>query len=307
MPIRDLIRPSEEVADALAEGRAIVALESTVISHGLPRPDNIETATAMEAEVRAGGAVPATIGLIDGVIRIGLSGEDIERFASTKGIAKVSRRDMAAVLAARGLGATTVAGTMIAAHLAGIRVFATGGIGGVHRGAESSMDISADLTELARTPVLVVCAGAKSILDLPRTMEVLETQGVPVIGWRTGRLPAFHAIDSGIDLHLRADDAQETARLAALHWALGLGGVLLANPVPDAAAIPWAEMEGWIADALRDAERDGIAGKDVTPYLLAAIAKASGGRTLAANKALLLNNARLAGEIAAAMERKGKI
>lgn len=307
MQIRDLIRPSEEVADALAEGRAIVALESTVISHGLPRPDNIETATAMEAEVRAGGAVPATIGLIDGVIRIGLGAEDIERFASTKGIAKVSRRDMAAILASRGLGATTVAGTMIAAHLAGIRVFATGGIGGVHRGAENSMDVSADLSELARTPVLVVCAGAKSILDLPRTMEVLETQGVPVIGWKTGRLPAFHAIDSGIDLHLRANDADEMARLAALHWALGLGGVLLANPVPEAAAIPRAEMEGWIADALRDAERDGIAGKDVTPYLLAAIAKASGGRTLAANKALLLNNARLAGEIAAAMQKKEKI
>lgn len=301
MPIPDLLKPTQEVADALAEGRPVVALESTVISHGLPKPDNVETALAMEAAIRASGAVPATIGLIDGAIRIGLSLAEIERFASTPGIAKVSRRDMAAVLAARGLGATTVAGTMIAAHLAGIRIFATGGIGGVHRGAESSMDVSADLMELARTPVMVVCAGAKSILDLPRSMEVLETQGVPVIGWRTNKLPAFHAIDSGIGLHLRADTAVEAANLAALHWRLGLGGLLLANPVPSEAAIDRVEMEVWIADALGQAEADGIAGKDVTPYLLAAIGRASGGRTLRANKALLLNNARLAGEIAAAL------
>lgn len=301
MPIPDLLKPSQEVADALAEGRPVVALESTVISHGLPKPDNVETALAMEAAVRTSGAVPATIGLIDGAIRIGLNAAEIERFASTPGIAKVSRRDMAAVLAARGLGATTVAGTMIAAQLAGIRIFATGGIGGVHRGAESSMDVSADLLELARTPVMVVCAGAKSILDLPRTMEVLETQGVPVIGWRTGSLPAFHAIDSGIGLHLRADMAKEAADLAALHWRLGLGGLLLANPVPAEAAIDRAEMEVWIAEALARAETDGIAGKDVTPYLLAAIGRASGGRTLRANKALLLNNAKLAGEIAAAL------
>jgi len=306
MPMPDLLKPTQEVADALADGRPVVALESTVISHGLPKPDNVETALAMEAAVRASGAVPATIGLIDGEIRIGLSMAEIERFASSPGIAKVSRRDMAAVLAARGWGATTVAGTMIAAQLAGIRIFATGGIGGVHRGAETSMDVSADLLELARTPVMVVCAGAKSILDLPRTMEVLETQGVPVIGWRTGRLPAFHAVDSGIRLHLRADTAKEAADLAALHWRLGLGGLLLANPVPAEAAIDRAEMEVWIAEALARAETDGIAGKDVTPYLLAAIGRASDGRTLRANKALLLNNAKLAGEIAAALDVKDR-
>lgn len=306
MPIPDLLKPTEEVAAALADGRPVVALESTVISHGLPKPDNVETALAMEAAIRASGAVPATIGLIDGAIRIGLSMAEIERFASTPGIAKVSRRDMAAVLAARGLGATTVAGTMIAAHLSGIRIFATGGIGGVHRGAETSMDVSADLLELARTPVMVVCAGAKSILDLPRTMEVLETQGVPVIGWRTDRLPAFHAIDSGIGLLLRTDTAREAADLAALHWRLGLAGLLLTNPVPAEAAIDRAEMEVWIAEALAQADADGIAGKDVTPYLLAAIGRASGGRTLRANKALLLNNARLAGEIAATLAGKDK-
>ena len=300
----DLIIPSPEVAGALTQGSAVVALESTVISHGLPHPVNLETARAMENAVRAAGAVPATIALIDGVIRVGLDEEAITRLATSTDVAKVSRRDMAAVLAQGGLGATTVSATMIAAHLAGIRVFATGGIGGVHRGGEVSLDISADLTELARTPVLVVAAGAKSILDLPRTLEVLETQGVPVIGWRTRTLPAFHATDSGLAVPTTMHDAAAVARMARLHWAMDLGGILLANPVPVEAAIPADQLDAWSDIALAEAEAAGIRGKDVTPHLLAAIARASGGATLAANRALLIANAALGGEIAVAMARE---
>ena len=299
----DLIVPSAEVAEALASGRAVVALESTVISHGLPHPVNLETARAMEAAVRAAGAVPATIALIDGAIRVGLDEAAITRLATTTNVAKVSRRDIAAILAQGGLGATTVSATMIAAHLAGIRVFATGGIGGVHRGGETSLDISADLTELARTPVLVIASGAKSILDLPRTLEVLETEGVPVIGWRTRTLPAFHATDSGLPVPTSMDDTAAVARMAQLHWAMGLGGILLANPVPAEAAIPADRLAGWIDAALADAEGAGIRGKDVTPHLLSAIARASDGATLEANRALLIGNAALAGAVAMAIAK----
>ncbi|MBO6862373.1 MAG: pseudouridine-5'-phosphate glycosidase [Alphaproteobacteria bacterium] len=300
--MRDLISLSGPVRNALRDGAPVVALESTVIAHGLPHPDNLEAAAAMEDAVRQAGAVPATIAVLDGRIRIGLSEEDRAKLADPDAaVAKLSRRDLAACLTLNGTGATTVSATMICAHAAGIRVFATGGIGGVHRGAEVSMDVSADLLELARTPVLTVSSGAKSILDLPRTMEVLETQGVPVLGYRTDRLPAFHCRDSGLPVDAALEGPQAAARVARAHWALGLGGLLVCNPVPEEAAIPADEVAAWVDAALAAAEQDGIAGKEVTPYLLRHIASVSGGRSLAANKALLIDNARVGGEIAVAL------
>ncbi|MEC9268913.1 MAG: pseudouridine-5'-phosphate glycosidase [Pseudomonadota bacterium] len=300
--MRDLISLSGPVRKALRDGAPVVALESTVIAHGLPHPDNLEAAAAMEDAVRQAGAMPATIAVLDGRIRIGLSEEDRAKLADPDAaVAKLSRRDLAACLTLNGTGATTVSATMICAHTAGIRVFATGGIGGVHRGAEVSMDVSADLLELARTPVLTVSSGAKSILDLPRTMEVLETQGVPVLGYRTDRLPAFHCRDSGLPVDAALEGPQAAARVARAHWALGLGGLLVCNPVPEEAAIPADEVAAWVDAALAAAEQDGIAGKEVTPYLLRHIASVSGGRSLAANKALLIDNARVGGEIAVAL------
>lgn len=300
--MRDLISLSGPVRKALRDGAPVVALESTVIAHGLPHPDNLEAAAAMEDAVRQAGAVPATIAVLDGRIRIGLSEEDRAKLADPDAaVAKLSRRDLAACLTLNGTGATTVSATMICAHAAGIRVFATGGIGGVHRGAENSMDVSADLLELARTPVLTVSSGAKSILDLPRTMEVLETQGVPVLGYRSDRLPAFHSRDSGLPVDAALEGPQAAARVAKAHWALGLGGLLVCNPVPEEAAIPADEVATWVDAALAAAEQDGIAGKEVTPYLLRHIASVSGGRSLAANKALLIDNARVGGEIAVAL------
>lgn len=300
--MRDYISLSGPVRTALRDAAPVVALESTVIAHGLPYPDNLEAATAMEDAVTRAGAVPATIAVLDGRIRIGLSDEDRTRLAGPDAeVAKLSRRDLAACLTLRGTGATTVSATMICAHAAGIQVFATGGIGGVHRGAESSMDISADLLELARTPVLTVSSGAKSILDLPRTMEFLETQGVPVLGYQTNRLSAFHSRDSGLPVDAELDDAATAARVARAHWTMGLGGVLVCNPVPEPAAIPMDEVRDWVDTALAAANQAGIAGKEVTPYLLRHIADASGGRSLAANKALLIDNARVGGEIAAAL------
>ena len=300
--MRDLISLSGPVRNALRDGAPVVALESTVIAHGLPHPDNLEAAAAMEDAVRQAGAVPATIAVLDGRIRIGLSEEDRAKLADPDAaVAKLSRRDLAACLTLNGTGATTVSATMICAHAAGIRVFATGGIGGVHRGAENSMDVSADLLELARTPVLTVSSGAKSILDLPRTMEVLETQGVPVLGYRTDRLPAFHSRDSGLPVDAALEGPQAAARVARAHWALGLGGLMVCNPVPEEAAIPADEVAAWVDAALAAAEQDGIAGKEVTPYLLRHIASVSGGRSLAANKALLIDNARVGGEIAVAL------
>jgi len=291
----------EDVAAALQAGQPVVALESTVIAHGLPRPQNLETARAMEAAVREEGAIPATIAILDGRLVAGLSSDQLAAFAATDGIAKVSRADLAAVLAARVTGATTVAATMLIAARAGIRVFATGGIGGVHRGAELSFDISADLPEIARTPVAVVCTGAKSILDLPRTLEVLETLGVPIAGYRTKKFPAFYVEDSGLPLQSRVDTPSEAARLMQLHWQLGLtSGIVFCNPPPSARALRKQEVDAWIAQALQAAAVAGIRGKAVTPYLLDYLAKASGGKTLETNIALLVNNARVAAQIAKA-------
>lgn len=298
-PLLDL---QPEVADALAAGRPVVALESTIISHGMPWPQNAETAQAVEAEVRAHGAVPATIAVLDGRLKAGLSASEIERLArSGPQMAKLSRRDLGLAVARGGSGATTVAATMIAAALAGIRVFATGGIGGVHRGAETSFDISADLQELARTPVAVVCAGAKSILDLRLTLEYLETHGVPVLGYRTSELPAFFCRESGLGVDARLDTPDEIARAMQAQWALGLqGGLVIANAIPEAHALPRERVDQAITAALADAEAQGIAGKAVTPFLLARVNALTGGNSLASNIQLVLANARLAAAIAAA-------
>ncbi|PWC50697.1 pseudouridine-5-phosphate glycosidase [Azospirillum sp. TSA6c] len=298
-----ILLPTPEIADALAMGRPVVALESTVISHGMPYPRNLETARALEAEVRAAGAVPATIAVMDGRIRIGLDDDALERLATAGHAArKLSRRDLPVALATRVMGATTVAATMIGARLAGIPVFATGGIGGVHRGAETSFDISADLDELARTSVCVVCAGAKSILDLPKTLELLETRGVPVLGFGTDEFPAFYSRRSGLPVDHRCDNVQEVAEILRTKWQLGLeGGVLLANPIPPADELDADAMEAAVAQALADADAKGIKGKDITPHLLAALEAITGGRSLTANIALIRNNAQVAAGVAAAL------
>ena len=293
------VRP--EIAEALAAGRAVVALESTVISHGLPRPHNLETARKMEATVREEGAVPATIGLLEGRLVVGLSRGEVELLATADRVAKVSRRDLAAVLNSKQPGATTVAATVIIAAQAGIRIFATGGIGGVHRGAQNSFDISADLPELARTPVAVLCSGAKVILDLPRTLELLETLGVPLVGYGSNEFPAFYAQESGLALDARVDTPVEAARLIAMHRALGLNsGMVICNPPPASNALPRKQVESLVEVALKSAEAAGIQGKAVTPFLLDHLAKASGGKTLQTNIALLVNNARVAAQIAVA-------
>ncbi|HEX5683135.1 MAG TPA: pseudouridine-5'-phosphate glycosidase [Ideonella sp.] len=298
-PLLDL---HPDVAAALADQRPVVALESTIISHGMPWPQNAETALAVEAEVLAHGAVPATIAVIDGRLKAGLSRDDIERLGRTGNeVAKVSRRDMALLVARGGTGATTVAATMIVAALAGIRVFATGGIGGVHRGAETSFDISADLQELSRTPVAVVCAGAKSILDLRLTLEYLETHGVPVLGYRTHRLPAFFTVDSGLNLDARVDEPADIARVMKAQWALGFhGGLVVANPIPAEHALPAKAVDRAIEQALADAQLQGLGGKAVTPFLLARVNALTGGVSLAGNIQLVLNNARLAAAVAVA-------
>ena len=296
----------EDVAAAIAAGQPVVALESTVIAHGLPRPLNLQTARAMEAAVREAGATPATVGVLNGQLVVGLSQEQIAFLSEAENVAKVSRADLAAVLASGRPGATTVAGTMIAAELAGIHIFATGGIGGVHRGGENSMDISADLTELAHTPVAVVCAGAKAILDLPRTLEVLETFGVPVVGYATNDFPAFYSRESGLPLVHRVETPEEAAKVMRAQWGSGSrgagegtkAGILFANPAPSESSLPRAEIEAFIAAALRAAEAAGVRGKSVTPYLLQEVARLSGGKTLQANIALLVSNATLAGQIA---------
>ncbi|HEX6013904.1 MAG TPA: pseudouridine-5'-phosphate glycosidase [Geminicoccaceae bacterium] len=293
-----LVHP--EVAQALSSGQPVVALESTLICHGLPRPRNLELARAVEDAVRAEGAVPATIALVDGRVRVGLDGATLARLAAADGVAKCSPRDLPVVLARRALGATTVAGTIRIAAAAGVRVMATGGIGGVHRGGERSLDVSADLFELARTGVAVVCSGAKVILDLPRTLEVLETLGVPVVGFRSGSLPAFYARESGLPLP-RIDDFAGLVELLRAQATLGWpSGLVIANPPPQVLAVAGAELEAWIADALADARRRGIAGRDETPFLLAELARHSDGRTVAVNEALVLDNARLAARLAAA-------
>ncbi|APO88301.1 pseudouridine-5-phosphate glycosidase [Donghicola sp. JL3646] len=293
---------SPEVSEAMKNGTPIVALESTIISHGMPYPQNVETARLVEAEVRANGAAPATIAVIDGVLCIGLDDTQLEMFGQADGVAKLSRADIAACLASGGTGATTVAATMIAAHHAGISVFATGGIGGVHRGADQTFDISADLPELAQTPVTVVAAGAKAILDLPKTFEVLETYGVPVIAFGQDELPAFWSRSSGIPAPLRMDSAEEIARAHQMRGLLDLpGGQLVANPIPVEAEIAASELAPVIEAALKDAEAQGITAKEVTPFLLDRMYQMTEGRSLTANIALVLNNARLAAKIAAAL------
>ena len=291
-----------EVAKARAAGAPIVALESTIITHGMPFPQNVEAARAVEAEIRAHGAVPATIAIMDGRIHIGLTDAELDRLGQAAHVAKLSRADLAACVAMGGMGATTVAATMICAHLAGIKVFATGGIGGVHRGAETSFDISADLMELAATPVTVVAAGAKAILDLPKTLEVLETQGVPVIAFGQDDFPAFWSRSSGLKAPLRMDDPAQIAAAHKMRATLGLpGGQLVANPIPAEAEIPREAITPAIEAALAEAEAQGIAAKEVTPFLLDRIFQITEGRSLASNIALVLANARLAAAIARAM------
>jgi pseudouridine-5'-phosphate glycosidase len=293
---------SKEVAAAKHRGAPIVALESTIITHGMPYPGNIEMARSVEAIIREEGAVPATIAVMHGTLHIGLEPEELEALAKTSDAMKVSRADLAYAIAERRTGATTVAATMIAAARAGVRVFATGGIGGVHRGAEESFDISADLEELARTPVIVVCAGAKAILDIPKTLEVLETRGVPVVTFGSTEFPAFWSRSSGLKSPLSLNSPAAIANFQTTREQLGIdGGMLIANPVPEADEIPREEMEIYIERALDSAERDEISGKAVTPYLLGTIFDITEGRSLKTNIALVENNARLAAEIAVAL------
>ena len=299
---------SDEVAAALAAGAPVVALESTIVTHGMPWPQNVETAHAVEDDIRAAGAVPATIAVIEGRPKAGLTRDELTLLARGGGnVAKVSRRDLPIVVARGATGATTVAATMIVAALAGIRVFATGGIGGVHRGAQASFDISADLQELARTPVAVVCAGAKSVLDLRLTLEYLETHGVPVIGYRTDRLPAFYVRDSGLGVDARIDEPGDIARVMQSLWSLlGLGsGLVVANPIPEAHALPRERIEDATAQALREAQAQGVEGKALTPFLLARVNALTGGDSLRSNVALVRDNARLAARIAVAFAALG--
>lgn len=293
------MRYSAEVMAARAAGTPIVALESTIITHGMPYPQNIEVARQVEADVRSAGAIPATIAVLEGALHIGLDPDQLSTLAQAKGVAKLSRADMAVCIATGGTGATTVAATMIAAQLAGIAVFATGGIGGVHKGADQTFDISADLMELAQTPVTVVAAGAKAILDVAKTLEVLETQGVPVIAFGQDSFPAFWSSRSALPAPLRLDTAGDIARSHLMRAAMGLpGGQLIANPIPLADEIPAQTLAPIIAQAQRDADDHGITGKSVTPYLLQRIFELTEGRSLTANIALVRNNARLAAAIA---------
>ncbi|MCV3270902.1 pseudouridine-5'-phosphate glycosidase [Roseobacter sinensis] len=298
------LQRSAEVAAAVATSRPVVALESTIITHGMPFPQNLEVARHVEDDIRGGGATPATIAVIDGTLHIGLDDVQLERLAQAKSVAKLSRADLAACMATGGTGATTVAATMIAAHLAGIEIFATGGIGGVHRGAENSFDVSADLMELAQTPVTVVAAGAKAILDVDKTLEVLETQGVPVIAVGQDSFPAFWSAQSPLAAPLRMDTAAEIARAHHMRGQLHLpGGQLVAHPIPAAEEIPADDLAPIIAQAQADADRHGIKGKAVTPYLLQRIFELTDGRSLTANIALVRNNARFAAEIASELAK----
>ncbi len=299
--LKERVRIAPEVREALAGGRAVVALESTIISHGMPYPENVESARTCERIIRDEGAVPATVAVIGGIIRVGLGEEELEHMGRGGSIRKVSRRDLPMTLA-KGLdGATTVATTMIGASLAGVRVFATGGIGGAHRGAPQTFDVSADLTELASTPVAVVCAGAKSILDIGLTLEVLETYGVPVVGYRTDAFPAFYVRNSGFRVDERADDLREIARALRLKWSLGLeGGMVVANPIPEEDEMDPVLIARSIDEAVEAATARGVRGKEITPFILAYLHKATGGSSLHANKQLVYNNARVAAQLAVA-------
>ena len=295
----DYLDIAPEVAAALAVGEAVVALESTIISHGMPYPKNVQTAAAVEKVVRQGGAIPATIAVLNGRLKVGLSLDEIDVIGKRgTDVVKCSRRDLPFVVAGKKDGATTVAATMIIAAMAGIRVFATGGIGGVHRGVEETMDISADLEELARTNVAVVCAGIKSVLDIGRTLEYLETKGVPVVGYQTDLLPAFYVPDSGFRTDYRVDSPAEAARVMHSKWDLGIdGGLVFAVPIPEKHALDTDEINAVIDDAEADMRRQGITGKDTTPFMLASIAERTGGRSLEANIQLVINNARVAAAI----------
>ena len=297
----DRIRISEEVRDALESRRPVVAFESTIISHGMPYPRNRDTAMRAEAIARESGSVPATVAVMDGRIVVGLQGDELERLSTEQGVLKVSRRDLTWALAARRTGATTVSATMFAAFLSGIDVFATGGIGGVHRGASDTFDVSADLTELASTSVCVVSAGAKAILDIPKTLEMLETLGVPVVCFGTSEFPAFYSRSSGLPAPLRVDTPEEVAVMLDAQRSLGLPqGILVGLPVPAAQEIPRVTMDAWILQATAEVTERGISGKGVTPFLLSRIVELSGGASLEANVNLFYNNVRLACRIAAA-------
>ncbi|MCE9645096.1 MAG: pseudouridine-5'-phosphate glycosidase [Chloroflexi bacterium] len=294
-----------EISRALAMGAPVVAFESTVITHGLPQPQNLELAREMEKQVRTAGATPATIALIKGKIRVGLSDEELSGLSKAQPVLKVSHRDFATARVKKMDGGTTVAGTMFACQMAGIKVFATGGIGGVHK--ESSFDISTDLHALSNIPMIVVCAGAKAILDLPATLEYLETMGVPVVGYRTDEFPAFYSRESGLGVSVRLDSPEEIAEFARAHWDLGMrSAVLVTNPVPETQAVPKSEMDPIIAKASAEAVAQGIHGQKLTPFLLGRISELTGGKSLRTNLALLLNNARLAAQIAGAMDAKKK-
>lgn len=302
--MNELLQLSPEVAAAREAGRPVVALESTIIAHGMPWPQNLETAREVEAVIRSEGAVPATIAVIGGRIRVGLTDDELTQLAQAPDAMKLSRRDLPFAIATGRLGATTVAATMICAHLAGIEVFVTGGIGGVHRGGHESFDISADLQELARTPVAVVCAGAKSILDLGLTLEYLETHGVPVLSVGQDNFAAFFTPDSGLKADFRMDDADTQARFIRAKWALGLGGgVVVSNPVPAAQAMPREEIDAITAQALAEAEAQGIVGKAITPFLLGRIKALTGGRSLATNIALVKHNAGVGARLAQALQQ----
>ena len=291
-----------EVAQAIAQGRPVVALESTIISHGMPYPQNVETALAVEKIIREAGAVPATIAILGGRLKAGLTAEEIEYLGKQgQKVTKASRRDLSALVARGADGATTVTTTMMIAHMTGIKIFATGGIGGVHRGAETTMDISADLEELGQTDVMVVCAGAKAILDLPLTLEYLETHGVPVLGYQTEELPAFYTRTSGLSVDYRVDTPQELAQILKTHHQLGLkGGILVTNPIPAEYSMDAAEINAVIDQAIAEANQLGIHGKETTPFLLAKVKEITGGDSLQANIRLVFNNARLAAQTAVA-------
>ena len=299
MTVSRLLDIGADAAATIEARRPIVALESTIITHGMPFPQNFETALKLEAAVRSQGATPATIAVVDGRLVVGLDRSGLEKLARLSGgVVKASRRDLAPVLARSGTGGTTVAATMYIAALAGIEIFATGGIGGVHRGAEETFDISADLVELSRSKVAVVCAGAKSILDIPKTLEFLESQGVPVIGYRCEEFPAFYARSSGVKLDHRCEGLHDLARMIRLQREIGPGGLLIANPIPEAHALDAGQMETRIEEAVQEAKAQGIAQKEVTPFLLRRLVEMTGGRSLEANMALVEANAILAAQVA---------
>ncbi|WXR62394.1 pseudouridine-5'-phosphate glycosidase [Peptostreptococcaceae bacterium AGR-M142] len=307
MKLENYIHIKEEVKEALKANKPVVALESTIISHGMPYPKNVETALKVESIIRENGAIPATIAILDGIIKVGLTKEEIDHLGKSDNVVKASRRDLPFIISKKLDGATTVASTMIGASLAGIKIFATGGIGGVHRGAQQTFDISADLEELSKTDVAVVCAGAKSILDIGLTLEYLETNGVPVVGYKTKELPAFYTIKSGFDVDYRVDSEEELAKALKAKWDLELnGGVVVANPIPEEFSMDYDEITNTINDAVKEAEEKGIKGKESTPFLLSKIKDITKGKSLDANIELVYNNARLGAKLAVELSKLEK-